>query len=34
MSNDAEEVKKLVEKINEQQKAAGRDTTITEPKDD
>ena len=31
---DAAEVQKLVEKINEQQQEAGRDTTVAQPKDD
>lgn len=31
---DAEEAQRLVEQINNQQAAAGRDTTITQPKDD
>lgn len=31
---DAEKAHKLVEKINEQQRKAGRDTTIAQPQDD
>jgi hypothetical protein len=33
-SDDANDIHELVDKINEQQQDAGRETTVTQPKDD